>query len=96
MTSDLVMTTPIAPEASYPMPQAMPPITVRKQRITKRESQAFTEWLRANPHIQEWSITQIIEEYHRISNITVSRMFVSNARKVIKASHSTCVMRDGA
>lgn len=61
------------------------PTIVRKQRITKRESQAFTEWLRSNPNIQEWSIAQIIEEYRRVSNISVSRMFVSNIRKRIHA-----------
>lgn len=86
MASDLVMTTSIAPEASYPIPGVSLPLTTRKQRISKRESHAFTEWLRANPRIQEWSIAQIIEEYHRITNIIVSRMFVSNARKVIRSS----------
>lgn len=61
------------------------PTIVRKQRITKRESQAFTEWLRSNEAIQEWSIAQIIDEYRRITNVNVSRMFVSNIRKRIRA-----------
>ena len=62
------------------------PTIVRKQRITKRESQAFTEWLRSNEAIQEWSIAQIIDEYRRISNVNVSRMFVSNIRKQLRSA----------
>ena len=62
------------------------PTIVRKQRITKRESQAFTEWLRSNEAIQEWSIAQIIDEYRRITNVNVSRMFVSNIRKQLRSA----------
>lgn len=62
------------------------PTIVRKQRITKRESQAFTEWLRSNEAIQEWSIAQIIDEYRRITNVNVSRMFVSNIRKQLRGA----------
>lgn len=60
------------------------PVSQRKQRITKRQSQEFIRWFQSNTNVQDLSISGIINEYNRLTNVMVSRMYVSNVRKAVK------------
>ena len=57
-------------------------ISSRKTRITKKQSKEFINWYWAHPYLDNLTINDIIEEYYKHSNIKVSRMFVSNIRRM--------------
>ena len=58
------------------------PVGQRKQRITKKQSKDFINWYWANPYVDDLSIAGVIKEYYQQTNVKVSRMFVSNVRRM--------------
>ena len=63
-------------------------IPQRKQRITKKQSQEFTRWYESNPNVHELSISNIINQYYELTNVKVSRMYVSNIRRMINQNRN--------
>ena len=62
--------------------ESFPTPPQRKQRITKKQSEEFTRWYQENPNVHELSLAAIIKQYYEQTNVKVSRMYVSNIRKM--------------
>ena len=62
--------------------EVIQPVAQRKQRITKKQSKDFINWYWANPYVDDLSIASVIKEYYQQTNVKVSRMFVSNVRRM--------------